>query len=192
MNSSNHVIYVLFGSGYLKGYFIPLINVRGARWSSGPEREFTDRKVRGSNPTSASRLPLSRLGQPGSISALVVPSGDTATRHRMGATVEQLLFIKIWDEKRRVKDVRSGLAGILTNQGMPSFACVLHVAYPSECDVRLLGTWFDHVLRSSRHLSFEMALTARWATHDLEEGYERDNRTFGRCWSCPTSRKGAP
>ncbi|KAG5446638.1 hypothetical protein CSKR_108294 [Clonorchis sinensis] len=28
------------------------------------DREFTDRKVRGSNPASASRLPLSRLGQP--------------------------------------------------------------------------------------------------------------------------------
>ncbi|KER31378.1 hypothetical protein T265_02423 [Opisthorchis viverrini] len=34
------------------------------------EREFTDRKVRGSNPTSASRLPLFRLGQPDSIPAL--------------------------------------------------------------------------------------------------------------------------
>ncbi|KER30145.1 hypothetical protein T265_03402 [Opisthorchis viverrini] len=30
-------------------------------------REFTDRKICGSNPTCASRLPLSRLGQPGSI-----------------------------------------------------------------------------------------------------------------------------
>ncbi|KAG5441331.1 hypothetical protein CSKR_103236 [Clonorchis sinensis] len=29
------------------------------------ERKFTDRKVRGSNPISAPRLPLSRLGQPG-------------------------------------------------------------------------------------------------------------------------------
>ncbi|KER34324.1 hypothetical protein T265_00165 [Opisthorchis viverrini] len=39
------------------------------------EREFTDRKVR-SNPTSASRLPLSRLGEPGSIPTLELPSGD--------------------------------------------------------------------------------------------------------------------
>ncbi|KAG5446525.1 hypothetical protein CSKR_101492 [Clonorchis sinensis] len=31
------------------------------------ERQFTDRKDHGSNATSASRLPLSRLGQPGSI-----------------------------------------------------------------------------------------------------------------------------
>ncbi|KAG5448947.1 hypothetical protein CSKR_103430 [Clonorchis sinensis] len=35
-----------------------------ARWLG---REFTDRKVRGSNPTTVSRLPLSRFGQPGSI-----------------------------------------------------------------------------------------------------------------------------
>ncbi|KAG5453957.1 hypothetical protein CSKR_110039 [Clonorchis sinensis] len=45
------------------------------------EREFTDRKVRGSNPTSASRLPLYRLGQPDSIPALMLPSGGTAARH---------------------------------------------------------------------------------------------------------------
>ncbi|GAA55658.1 hypothetical protein CLF_108583 [Clonorchis sinensis] len=53
------------------------------------ERELTDRKVRGSNPTSASRLPLSRLGQPGSIPALVQPSGGMAVRHRKGATAER-------------------------------------------------------------------------------------------------------
>ncbi|KER23521.1 hypothetical protein T265_08604 [Opisthorchis viverrini] len=46
----------------------------GARWLKWLEREFTDRKVRGSNPTSATRLPLSRLGQPDSIPALVLPS----------------------------------------------------------------------------------------------------------------------
>ncbi|KAG5453182.1 hypothetical protein CSKR_112744, partial [Clonorchis sinensis] len=57
------------------------------------EREFTDRKVRGSNPTSASRLPLSRLGQPGSIPALVLPSGGMAARHRKGATVERFFLL---------------------------------------------------------------------------------------------------
>ncbi|KAG5441457.1 hypothetical protein CSKR_107637 [Clonorchis sinensis] len=56
------------------------------------EREFTDRKVRGSNPTSASRLPLSRLGQPGSIPSLVLPSGDMAARHRKGATEDRFLL----------------------------------------------------------------------------------------------------
>ncbi|KAG5446508.1 hypothetical protein CSKR_101471 [Clonorchis sinensis] len=61
-------------------------------WLKWLEREFTDRKVRGSNPTSASRLPLSRLGQPGSISALVLPSGGMAARHRKGATAERFFF----------------------------------------------------------------------------------------------------
>ncbi|KAG5442915.1 hypothetical protein CSKR_107403 [Clonorchis sinensis] len=39
----------------------------GARWLKWLEREFTDRKVRGSNPTSVPRLPLFRLGKPGGI-----------------------------------------------------------------------------------------------------------------------------
>ncbi|KAG5451195.1 Phosducin-like protein [Clonorchis sinensis] len=56
------------------------------------ERERTDRKVRGSNTTSASRLPLSRLGQPGSIPALVLPSGGMAARHRKGATAERFFL----------------------------------------------------------------------------------------------------
>ncbi|KER28586.1 hypothetical protein T265_13551, partial [Opisthorchis viverrini] len=50
----------------------------GTRWPKWLEREFADRKVRGSNPTSVSRLPLSRLGQPGSIPALVQPSAGMA------------------------------------------------------------------------------------------------------------------
>ncbi|KAG5447290.1 hypothetical protein CSKR_106181 [Clonorchis sinensis] len=58
------------------------------RWLKWLEREFTDRKVRGSNPTSASRLPLSRFGQPGSIPALMLPSGGMAVRHRKDATAE--------------------------------------------------------------------------------------------------------
>ncbi|KAG5441967.1 hypothetical protein CSKR_110774 [Clonorchis sinensis] len=53
------------------------------------EREFTDRKVRGSNPTSASQLPRSRFGQPGSIPALVLPSGGMAAAHRKGVTAER-------------------------------------------------------------------------------------------------------
>ncbi|KER23522.1 LOW QUALITY PROTEIN: hypothetical protein T265_14625 [Opisthorchis viverrini] len=63
-----------------------------ARWPKWLEREFTDRKVRGSNPAFATRLPLSRLRQPGSIPALVLPSGGMAARHRKGATAERFLF----------------------------------------------------------------------------------------------------
>ncbi|KAG5452375.1 Glycerate kinase [Clonorchis sinensis] len=54
------------------------------------EREFTDRIVPGSNPTSASRLPLSRLGRPGNIPALVFPSGGMAARHPRNATAKWL------------------------------------------------------------------------------------------------------
>ncbi|KAG5447576.1 hypothetical protein CSKR_101342 [Clonorchis sinensis] len=61
----------------------------GARWLKWLEREFTDRKVRGSNPTSASRLHLPRLGQPRSITALVLPLGGMGARHRKGAKAEQ-------------------------------------------------------------------------------------------------------
>ncbi|KER20209.1 hypothetical protein T265_15371, partial [Opisthorchis viverrini] len=61
----------------------------GASWPKWLEHEFTDRKVRGSNPTSTTRLPLSRLGQPGSIPALMLPSGGVAARHRKGATAER-------------------------------------------------------------------------------------------------------
>ncbi|KAG5454207.1 hypothetical protein CSKR_111136 [Clonorchis sinensis] len=62
------------------------------------EREFTDRKVRGSNPTSSSRLPLSRLGQPGSIPALVLPLSGTAVRHRKGAIAERFFRILAIDQ----------------------------------------------------------------------------------------------
>ncbi|KER23674.1 LOW QUALITY PROTEIN: hypothetical protein T265_14584 [Opisthorchis viverrini] len=46
------------------------VKYRLARWPKWLQRELTNRKVRGSNPPAASRLPLSRLGQPGSIPAL--------------------------------------------------------------------------------------------------------------------------
>ncbi|KAG5444361.1 hypothetical protein CSKR_104551 [Clonorchis sinensis] len=36
-----------------------------------------------------SRLPLSRLRQPGGIPALLLPSGSMAVRHRQGATAER-------------------------------------------------------------------------------------------------------
>ncbi|KAG5444042.1 hypothetical protein CSKR_113062 [Clonorchis sinensis] len=53
------------------------------------EREFADRKVRGSNRTSASRLLPSRLRQPGSIPTFVLPSGGMTVRHQKGATAER-------------------------------------------------------------------------------------------------------
>ncbi|KAG5452999.1 hypothetical protein CSKR_109419 [Clonorchis sinensis] len=73
--------------------FSNLMSAVGARWLKRLEREFTDRKVRGSNPTSASRLNLSRLGQPGSIPALVLLSCGMANRHRKRVTAEQCVAI---------------------------------------------------------------------------------------------------
>ncbi|KAG5447756.1 hypothetical protein CSKR_106792 [Clonorchis sinensis] len=49
-------------------------------------------QVRGSNPTSASRLPLSRLGQPHSIPTLMLPSGSMTARHRKDVTAERFSF----------------------------------------------------------------------------------------------------
>ncbi|KAG5452514.1 hypothetical protein CSKR_103319 [Clonorchis sinensis] len=49
-----------------------------------------------SNPTSASRLPLSRLGQPDTIPVLVLPSGGMTAKHRKDFTAEQcdsLVFV---------------------------------------------------------------------------------------------------
>ncbi|KER26414.1 hypothetical protein T265_14000, partial [Opisthorchis viverrini] len=55
---------------------------------------LTNREVRGSNSTSASRLHLSRLGQPSSIPALVPSSYGMAARHRKGATVERFFMVQ--------------------------------------------------------------------------------------------------
>ncbi|KER19745.1 hypothetical protein T265_11557 [Opisthorchis viverrini] len=65
---------------------------RGARWLKWLERESTDRKVRCSNTTSASRLLLSRFGQ---TDTLAIPVGGMAARHRKGATVERLSLFSL-------------------------------------------------------------------------------------------------
>ncbi|KER24677.1 hypothetical protein T265_07722 [Opisthorchis viverrini] len=57
----------------------------GARWPKWLEREFTGRNVRGSNPASAPRLFLSRLGKPGSTPALMLSSDGMAARHQMAS-----------------------------------------------------------------------------------------------------------
>ncbi|KAG5449561.1 hypothetical protein CSKR_101555 [Clonorchis sinensis] len=53
------------------------------------ECDFTARRVRGSNPTSVSRRPLSRHEQPGSIPALVLSPGGMVAGHRMGVTAKR-------------------------------------------------------------------------------------------------------
>ncbi|KAG5442427.1 hypothetical protein CSKR_108612 [Clonorchis sinensis] len=56
------------------------------------ERKVIDWKARGSKPTPAPRLFLSRLEQIGSTSALTLPSNGVASRHRKGVTDERLLL----------------------------------------------------------------------------------------------------
>ncbi|KER24955.1 hypothetical protein T265_07517 [Opisthorchis viverrini] len=56
------------------------------------EHEFTDRKVRGSNPSSALRLHMYRLEEPGSILTHVLPLGGMAVRHRKCVTAERLVL----------------------------------------------------------------------------------------------------
>ncbi|KAG5454637.1 hypothetical protein CSKR_106028 [Clonorchis sinensis] len=60
-----------------------------AQWS---ERKSTEQKIRVSNPTPTSRLLLSRIGYPGSIPALVLPSDDVVNEHRRGIKAQRLLL----------------------------------------------------------------------------------------------------
>ncbi|KER19633.1 hypothetical protein T265_11645 [Opisthorchis viverrini] len=81
-----------------------------ARWPKWLEREFTDRKVRGSNPISVSRPPLPSLGQPGSIPALALPSGGMAVRHRKGVIAEKFsIFSKFSTALPPEGSTRTGL-----------------------------------------------------------------------------------
>ncbi|KER19396.1 hypothetical protein T265_11819 [Opisthorchis viverrini] len=63
----------------------PLLQASFAQWGLG--RESTDRNVRGSKLTSSSQLPVSMLGQPGSILALVISLGRDITCHQ-GCTIQ--------------------------------------------------------------------------------------------------------
>ncbi|KAG5446841.1 hypothetical protein CSKR_114367 [Clonorchis sinensis] len=80
-------------------------------------REVTDRKNCGSNPTSASRMLLSRLWHPGSISALVLTSGRMAGRHRKGATAEPFTFSTIYYH-RFFLCISFGIANFLTGRSV--------------------------------------------------------------------------
>ncbi|KER22206.1 LOW QUALITY PROTEIN: hypothetical protein T265_14909 [Opisthorchis viverrini] len=64
--------------------------ITGSRWLIWLEHEFTDRKVRGSNPTCMSRLPLFRLGQSDSIPAPMLPSGGMTAMHRESVAAEKV------------------------------------------------------------------------------------------------------
>ncbi|GAA56009.1 hypothetical protein CLF_109635 [Clonorchis sinensis] len=90
--TSFQIHYDLFYSSY-RFKLRKRLEFRGRRWGEKAqwlEREFTDRKIRSLNPTSVCRLLLSRLRQPGSIPALVLPLDGMAVRHQKNATAERL------------------------------------------------------------------------------------------------------
>ncbi|KAG5455178.1 hypothetical protein CSKR_112105 [Clonorchis sinensis] len=117
-----------------------------ARWLKWLERELTDRKVRGSNPTSASRLPLSRLGQPGSIPGLVLPSVGMAARYRKGVTAEQFSLAGLGKSATEQLQynrhfsrimcpaLEAALVGPCIAYGEPSFS-EKNVGYGTQCGV---------------------------------------------------------
>ncbi|KER26486.1 hypothetical protein T265_13986, partial [Opisthorchis viverrini] len=78
------------------------------RWPKGLEREFTNRKVHGSNPTSASQFPLSRLGQPGSIPALVQPLSGMALNDFLNATTKNAKLPLVPFERALLSSVVTG------------------------------------------------------------------------------------
>ncbi|KER34120.1 hypothetical protein T265_00008 [Opisthorchis viverrini] len=58
------------------------------RWTKWLEHRFTDQKFRGSNPTSASRLPLSKFGRPGIVPGLPTTGFALLGTHQVGAVPE--------------------------------------------------------------------------------------------------------
>ncbi|KER30218.1 hypothetical protein T265_03280 [Opisthorchis viverrini] len=163
----------------------------GARWPKWLEREFTDRKVRGSNPTSATRLPLSRLGQPGSIPALVLPSGGMAARHREGATAERFLSF------HQSANLLIRRIVVRTRPLHRDFPCLgfgnLAVSQPSRF---LLVTWqlgTERVLQLNAFLSFLQPAITRRVVTGLYPGVttsELDNLAAEVC-ACMTTRHHA-
>ncbi|KER27841.1 hypothetical protein T265_13714, partial [Opisthorchis viverrini] len=91
------------------------------------EHEFTEQKVHGSNPTSGSRLSLPRLEQPGSSTALVLPSGGMAIRNLKGATAELCVdpnlphstLIEQWPERNPMINTPVILPHVLGHSARP-------------------------------------------------------------------------
>ncbi|KER20029.1 hypothetical protein T265_11330 [Opisthorchis viverrini] len=77
------------------------------------------RFAKGPNPTSTSRLPLSRLGRPGCIPALVPPSCGMVAWHRKGATAERLLYYYLLFQSLLHEDLSSTGAGVTQVEIIP-------------------------------------------------------------------------
>ncbi|KAG5453780.1 hypothetical protein CSKR_113836 [Clonorchis sinensis] len=104
-----------------------------ARWLKWLECEFTDLKVHGSNPTSASRLPLSRLGQLGSIPAHVAENSPTANDR----------FRPSWDSSdRRSPRVSVNLMFCLSPNST-DFDKYTHLQISLEASRQRCGTYYE-------------------------------------------------
>ncbi|KAG5449519.1 hypothetical protein CSKR_111840 [Clonorchis sinensis] len=94
------------------------------------EREFIDRKIRDSNLIAESRLPLYRLGQLDSITALMLSPRGMAARHRKGVTTERffcfsgsfsegqvviswLMFVNTWIHCEKFEPYDASLHGLV-------------------------------------------------------------------------------
>ncbi|KER28298.1 hypothetical protein T265_04830 [Opisthorchis viverrini] len=104
-DAGDSAYFTSYGHFAIHGEMISKRGRGGARWPKWLEREITHRKVRGSNPTSTSRLLLSRLRRPGSIPALVLPPGGMTAGHRKDVTAEWLSYYPF--EDRHSDEVRT-------------------------------------------------------------------------------------
>ncbi|KER26429.1 hypothetical protein T265_06344 [Opisthorchis viverrini] len=131
------------------------------------EREFTDRKVRGLNPTSASRLFLSRLEQPGSVPALVLASGGISVRHRKCVTARRLsiiLFIESGNSRpRKFRNLITRVVTVVPTEYREICRRIRNEAIRKRVFGRATGTsieeyvqhqklrWLGHVLSMPNH-----------------------------------------
>ncbi|KER24700.1 hypothetical protein T265_07700 [Opisthorchis viverrini] len=124
------------------------------------EHEFTDRKVRGSNPTPALGLSLSRLGQPGSIPAYMHLSDGIAVSHQKGATSERIIH----------------------SPPSPTFRPRIGTAQWSKRE--LTGPWFDSTSRASVLLLYKLGQPGSISALVLPSGGAAAMRRNAAATSC--------
>ncbi|KAG5441168.1 hypothetical protein CSKR_102735 [Clonorchis sinensis] len=145
--ASFDVVWFEWISSYFNRCYCPT-----ARWLKWLEREFTDRKFHGSNPTSASRLPQSRLGQPSSIPALVLPSGGMEARHQKSSMCTAMTTDKVCSSEKIRWNANYAASHLFRNQYLWSQLADPMVASAdpilSTEAVRLYGILAEHLVQT--------------------------------------------